>query len=855
MLDQGAEISITHLPRTDGTMHQSDATQRVGPPPTSRESGPLSGVPSITDVLPEMGGRVRGPLLTVAIAILFDQLSRHALPITYPFIVLLASVVYAGWSGGLRPALVSSFITVVYATHYLKQPGPGFHYTPGNAYSLIVLCAVVPFVAVLVGWLKEAQRTARAGELQRDEALELARRSSFLSETSRLLASSLDYTANLRGLARLTVPELADWCTIHVVRGDNTFELVGAAHRDPTRELMVQALGASGRGSPFPVNATAIVAELHDDSFRQLSADAQRLQLYRALLPKSYIALPLIARNRTIGVITLVAAESRRPFGADDLAFAKDLGARVTLALENALLDGERHEAEQRVDMLFKGHPLPMWVFDAETLGIIAVNEAATRHYGYTEAEFTGMTIIDLRAPDDLPGVLSGLERAGLARGGTALAQHQRKDGSVTDMELVSHEFFLDGRRARLVLATDVSERTRTRAALARTEDQLRQAQRTALAGRLAGGIAHDFNNVLTTIRGFSELVLGEVPHDAAVRKDVERITRAADRGALVTRQLMAFGRPRPARPRAVDVNEVVTGMEGLARRVIGADIQLVTRLGSDLGRILLDPGHCEQILMNLLLNACDAMPSGGTLTIETGERQIARSARGRTVRPGRYVVLAVSDTGAGMDADTVARLFEPSQGEQQARRSGLGLSTVHGIVRQAGGVIRISSEPGDGTTVKVYLPRMDDEELPSVVAGTEEPSSGTETVLVVEDEDGVRELVRSVLIEHGYTVLEARHGRDALLVADQFAATIHLLITDVVMPEMGGGDLATRLLALRPGLKVLYISGYTVDEIVRRGVENEEAAFVHKPFTPGELIRKVGEVLGEASAPGAEDS
>ncbi|MBA3658899.1 MAG: response regulator [Gemmatimonadales bacterium] len=835
-------------------MHQRDATQRVGRAGPSSESGPLSGVPFITDVPPGMGGRVRGPLLTVAIAILFDQLTRHALPITYPFIVLLASVVYAGWSGGLRPALVSSLVTLVYATHYLKLPGVGFHYTPGNAYTLVVLCAVVPCVAVLVGRLNEAERAARKGELQREEALELARRSSFLSETSRLLASSLDYTANLRGLARLTVPELADWCTIHVVRGDNSFELVGAAHRDPARELMVQALGAGGRGTPFPVNGRAIVAELHEDSFRQLSSDAQRLQLYRALLPKSYIALPLIARNRTIGVITLVAAESRRPFGADDLAFAEDLGARVTLALENALLDGERHEAEQRADMLFKGHPLPMWVFDAETLGIVAVNQAASRHYGYTEAEFTSMTIIDLRAPDDLPGVLSGLERAGLARGGTALAQHQRKDGSVTDMELVSHEFFLEGRRARLVLATDVSERTRTRAALAQTEDQLRQAQRIAMSGRLAGGIAHDFNNLLTTIRGFSDLVLRDVPHDASFRKDIERIMRAADRGALVTRQLMAFGRPRPASPRAMDVNGAVTGMEGLARRIIGADVQLVTRLGSDLGRILLDPGYFEQILMNLLLNASDAMPSGGTLTIETGERQIARSAPGRTVRPGRYVVLAVSDTGAGMDAERVARLFEPYQGEQQARRNGLGLSTVHGIVRQAGGVIRISSEPGDGTTVKVYLPRIEDDESPSMVAGTAEPGRGTETVLVVEDEDGVREVVRAVLIEHGYTVLEARHGRDALLVADQFDATIHLLVTDVVMPEMGGGELATRLLALRPGLKVLYISGYTVDEIVQRGVEKAEAAFVHKPFTPTDLIRKVRGVLGEAIAPGAED-
>jgi CheY-like chemotaxis protein len=323
----------------------------------------------------------------------------------------------------------------------------------------------------------------------------------------------------------------------------------------------------------------------------------------------------------------------------------------------------------------------------------------------------------------------------------------------------------------------------------------------------------------------------------------VLQIRKAADRGAVLTRQLLNFGRQQALDPRPVELNSVVTSMQGLIQRLIGADIRLVTELRPALGEVRIDPAQLEQVLVNLVLNARDAMLSGGTLTIETGERQISGSARGRSVRPGRYVVLAVSDTGSGMDNDTLTHVFEPFfTAQAPGSRAGLGLSIIYGIVKQNGGVVRVSSEPGLGTTVKVFFPRVESDQ--QAVPDTSASLGGDETILLVEDEDGVRELMWKILTEHGYTVLEARHGRDALALAASIEQPIHLLLTDVVMPEMGAGELTGELLAQRPDLKVLYVSGYTNDEVVRRGVNQKDASFIQKPFSAEELMRKVREVL-----------
>jgi two-component system cell cycle sensor histidine kinase/response regulator CckA len=360
--------------------------------------------------------------------------------------------------------------------------------------------------------------------------------------------------------------------------------------------------------------------------------------------------------------------------------------------------------------------------------------------------------------------------------------------------------------------------------------------------GRLADGVAHDFNNILTTIRGFGDMLFRQMAEDDPRRVDADQIRKAADRGVLLTGQLLTFGQRQAPNPRRIDLHQVVRSMEGLIRRLLGADIDLELRLLPGTAMLQMDPGHLEQLLVNIILNARDAMPQGGILTVETAERQIGAGARARRVRPGPYVLLAIRDTGTGMDGEARTHLFEPFHTADPAQqRAGLGLSIVYGIVRQNGGVVRVSSEPGQGTTVRVYLPKAEPEEIEA-----EKPAAlrGDETVLVVEDEDGVRELVRQILVDHGHAVLTARHGRDALQLADRYERPIDLLVTDVVMPEMGGGELVERLTNRRPDLKVLYISGYTNDEVLRRGVHGAESHFLHKPFTSEGLMRRVRGVL-----------
>jgi two-component system, cell cycle sensor histidine kinase and response regulator CckA len=796
-----------------------------------------------------IGPSVRGPLLTLATAIVFDQMARRGLPVVHPFAFLLLTVVYSGYSGGVRPGVISGLLTLLYAVHFLAEPGSIFRYSPGSAYTLLGLALAVSLTVLLVARLREAAEHAKAVELSRTEAERLDRRLAFFAEASATLAASLDNAVTLRNLARLIVPTLADWCAIHVASEQGTLKFIAGAHRDPAKDLLVRALCEYGSQRP-PFGAARERGDygaVTEEMLRKTAEDTEQLKLFRALASGWFLRVPMLARGGLVGAITLVVGpESGRRYGSDDLSFGEELASRAALTVDNARLFRAAQEADERYGMLFGSNPQPMWVFDVDTLAFLEVNEAAIRHYGYSREEFLSMTIMEILPPEDSPGLRHSLERTGATRGDVALIQHQRKDGTIIDMELVSHEMELEGRRARLVLATDISERTRTLAALHQSEEQLRQAQRMDAAGRLAGGVAHDFNNLLTTIRGFSDLLLRDLSGDDRRRKDVEQIQKAADRGAVLTRQLLSFGRQQALDPRPIDLNSVVTSMAGLIRRLIGADIRLVTELRPGLGEVRMDPAQLEQVLVNLVLNARDAMPSGGTLTIETGERQITGSARGRSVKPGRYIVLAISDTGSGMDNDTISHVFDPFHASPPSGgRTGLGLSIVYGIVKQNSGVVRVSSEPGLGTTVKLFLPRVEGElqRVPEVPASL----AGDETVLLVEDEDGVRELIWKILTDHGHTVLEARHGKDALAVAAGYQHPIQLLLSDVVMPEMGAGELADQLRAERPDLKMLFFSGYTNDEVVRRGISRKDAAFIQKPFTTEELMRKVREVLNQA--------
>jgi len=365
--------------------------------------------------------------------------------------------------------------------------------------------------------------------------------------------------------------------------------------------------------------------------------------------------------------------------------------------------------------------------------------------------------------------------------------------------------------------------------------------------------VAHDFNNLLTAIAGYCELTLMRLGEDP-LRRNIEEIQKATERAAALTQQLLAFSRKQVLAPRILDPTAIVARMEGMLKRLIGEDIELATPPGPGTGRIKADQGQIEQVILNLALNARDAMPQGGRLVIETANVDLddAYARRHAGVNPGPYVMLSVSDSGSGMDGETQRHIFEPYfTTKEQGKGTGLGLSTVYGIIAQSGGNIWVYSEPGEGTSFKIYLPRVEEgastSEAPAPPAGR---PVGTETILLVEDDGLVREVARQTLEISGYTVLPAQDGEDAVLVAGRHPGSIHLMVTDVVMPRMSGRELVERLGPLRPEMKVLYVSGYTEDAIVQHGMVNLEMAFLQKPFALDALARKVREVL---DAPGYE--
>ena len=624
-------------------------------------------------------------------------------------------------------------------------------------------------------------------------------------------------------------------------------------------------------------------------------------------------------------------------------------------------------DSESQYRLLFESSPLPMWVFDRDTLRFLAVNEAAVRHYGYTRQEFLNMTILDIRPAEDIPGIVKHLSESASGLQSMQVWRHLKKDKTIIQVEITGHDLNFHGADAELILAHDITERLRSEeqrrqsqeifakafraspvgitistesegryvdanpsflrvmgyeadqlvgrtvdeldiwadpegrsimvtmlaatntprnlevrlrtrsgevrvmelsaerihiddqpCVLAITNDvtdqrqlqrQFLQAQRMEAVGRMAGGVAHDFNNMLGVIIGFSEMIREHLPPGQPAERHLKQVRKAADRAAALVRQLLVFSRQQPQIPRILDLNSVIHNFNRMVAPMIGEDIALSFHPTEPLGSVRLDLGQIEQVLMNLVVNARDAMPKGGQIVLATANVDLDNVyvAHHKNVKPGAYVMLSIADTGIGMDEATMAKVFEPFfTTKDVGKGTGLGLSTVWGIVEQSDGYIWIYSELGRGTTFKIYFPRLDQrpetlepDPLPDMLA------SGSETVLVVEDDEGLRTMAVRILESRGYTVLSAADGAAAIALAREHGAKIALLLTDVVMPGMTGPFLANELKQSLPELKILYMSGYAGNLVREQELLSPESQLLDKPFSTATLLTKVRAVLG----------
>jgi len=505
----------------------------------------------------------------------------------------------------------------------------------------------------------------------------------------------------------------------------------------------------------------------------------------------------------------------------------------------------EMRQSQQKLSMHFEHTPLAVVEWDLE-FRVADWNPSAERIFGYTREEALGQHasfIVHPQFRERVDRVWKALlEQKGATRN-VGENDNITKDGRIISCEWYNTPLVDESGRVLGVasLAQDVTERVAL-------EERLRQSQKMEAVGRLAGGVAHDFNNLLTVILGYSQIVAEGVPAGSRLAEGTAQIKSAADRASGITRQLLAFSRKTVLSPRVINLNDIMLNLDSLLRRLIGEDIEVLTVPAKDLGSVKADPGQIEQVIMNLALNARDAMPTGGKLTLETANVTLdeAYAERNRPTEPGRYVMLAVTDTGHGMSAETQARIFEPFYTTKEVGKgTGLGLSMVYGIIKQSGGNISVYSEPGKGTSFKIYLPRVDQ---PIETGGAETRSKsvqrGTETILLVEDDAQLRQLSSSVLAHCGYKVLAAAGPEEGLAICKENHRDIRLLVTDVVMPRMNGRELAEQVLQISPNVKVLYMSGYTSNAIVHYGVLDPGLWFLPKPFTLSALVAKVREVL-----------
>jgi two-component system cell cycle sensor histidine kinase/response regulator CckA len=503
-------------------------------------------------------------------------------------------------------------------------------------------------------------------------------------------------------------------------------------------------------------------------------------------------------------------------------------------------------QSEERFATAFRSSPLAITISTEEEGQYVDANDAFTKMMGYRREEIVGKTAQELGIwvhPEDRRQMVQRVDQKG--RTEAVETRFRTKSGEQRQVRISTERIFLDGRSCVLANTLDITESRRL-------EEQFRQAQKMEAVGRLAGGVAHDFNNLLSVIMGYSEIAQGAAPAGTPVRKHLDQIKLAAERAAALTHQLLAFSRQQVLEPKVLNLNAVVNSVSKMLLRVIGEDVTLSLSPGEPLGSIKADLSQIEQVLMNLAVNARDAMPQGGKIVIETANVELDETyaRQHQSVKPGSYVMLSFSDTGVGMDAKILAQIFEPFfTTKDPGKGTGLGLSTVYGIVKQSGGYVWPYSEPTRGTTFKIYFPRVDGPaEMLAAPRADLVFDQGTETILLVEDDRAVRALIAELLRGAGYTVLEANDAEAAIEIAEQHRKAIHLVLTDVIMPGMSGGDLIFHLRALQPNLAILFMSGYASDLIGRAGVTEPERFLLHKPFTRKSLLSKVRSMLDEAA-------
>ncbi|HXN97886.1 MAG TPA: PAS domain S-box protein [Candidatus Acidoferrales bacterium] len=554
----------------------------------------------------------------------------------------------------------------------------------------------------------------------------------------------------------------------------------------------------------------------------------------------SWLGVPLRTPAATIGVLVVQHYGSESAYTERDLEFLGSVGGQIALAIERKRAEEKVRESEARLRVLVEQLPAVLWTVGKDLRFTSAMGAGLTR-LGLKQNEVVGMSLLEYFETSDQSFKPIAAHRRAMAGDPTTFHVEWKGGSYACHVEpLRDANGQLQGA---ICMALDITDRRQL-------EEQLRQSQKMEAVGRLAGGIAHDFNNLLMVIQGYADLLADRLAPGDPLRRNAEQIQTASQRATSLTRQLLAFSRKQMLAPKIISIQSIFADMEKILRRLIGEDIQLETSSAPDAGLIKADRSQIEQVILNLAVNARDAMPQGGRLTIETANVDLdaSYSRSPAVLAPGKYVMLAVTDNGCGMDAETQTHIFEPFfTTKEKGKGTGLGLATVYGIVKQSGGYVWVYSEPGRGTSFKIYLPRIEDEEGDR---GRDRRSDagaverGSETILLVEDEKGVRELAREYLEMSGYTVIEAEDGHTALELAAMHAGTIHLLMTDVVMPGISGRELAERVRVIRPKISVLYMSGYTDQAVVHHGILETDAVLLQKPFTMTTLSAKLREIL-----------